>query len=105
MDVLDFVSLATRMVYEHAPRGPSARAGRRTESNLPRLTQPWMAPSIYKGGLVLGKTSVIVCFYNEEFFALMRTVWSVLMTSPPELVEEVGCPAAPHWSRLPHVAA
>ncbi len=35
------------------------------------------------------KVSVILCFYNEEWFALLRSVWSVILTSPPELIDEV----------------
>ena len=45
-----------------------------------------------EGGLVLGKTSVVVCFYNEEFFALMRTVWSVFHGMPVCCAPDVsGC--------------
>lgn len=32
---------------------------------------------------------MILCFYNEEWFALLRSVWGVIMTSPEELVDEI----------------
>lgn len=37
----------------------------------------------------LPKTSVIIAFYNEAWSTLMRTVHSVLETSPDILLEEV----------------
>ena len=37
----------------------------------------------------LPKVSVILCFFNEEWFALLRSVWGVILTSPPELVDEI----------------
>lgn len=37
----------------------------------------------------LGTTSVIIIFYNEPFSVLVRTVHSVLNTSPPELMKEI----------------
>ena len=37
----------------------------------------------------LPKVTVILCFYNEEWFALLRSVWGVILTSPPELVDEI----------------
>ncbi|KAL3315441.1 UDP-N-acetyl-alpha-D-galactosamine polypeptide N-acetylgalactosaminyltransferase [Cichlidogyrus casuarinus] len=37
----------------------------------------------------LEKTSVIICFHNEAFTALLRSVHSVLDRSPPELLEDV----------------
>lgn len=37
----------------------------------------------------LGTTSVIVIFYNEPYSVLVRTVHSVLNTSPPQLMKEV----------------
>ena len=35
------------------------------------------------------KTSVIICFVNEEWFALLRTIHSVIDGSPPELIHEI----------------
>lgn len=37
----------------------------------------------------LPKVSVILAFYNEPFSMLMRTIYSVLKRSPPELIEEI----------------
>lgn len=37
----------------------------------------------------LGTTSVIIIFYNEPYSVLVRTVHSVLNTSPPELLKEI----------------
>lgn len=37
----------------------------------------------------LGSTSVIVIFYNEPYSVLLRTVYSVLNTSPPEVLKEI----------------
>eukprot|EP00041_Stephanoeca_diplocostata_P015523 m.296596 g.296596 ORF g.296596 m.296596 type:complete len:663 (-) comp20067_c0_seq2:700-2688(-) len=35
------------------------------------------------------KQSVIICFVNEAWSALLRTVWSVINRTPPELLEEI----------------
>jgi polypeptide N-acetylgalactosaminyltransferase len=45
--------------------------------------------SIHYDLSVLPKASVIVLFHNEARSTLLRTVWSVLDTSPAELLEEV----------------
>jgi polypeptide N-acetylgalactosaminyltransferase len=37
----------------------------------------------------LPKVSVILAFYNEPFTMLMRTIFSILKRSPPELIEEI----------------
>ncbi|XP_063973715.1 N-acetylgalactosaminyltransferase 6 [Diachasmimorpha longicaudata] len=37
----------------------------------------------------LDSVSVIVSFHNEHFSTLMRTCWSVVNRSPPELLEEI----------------
>jgi Glycosyl transferase family 2 len=37
----------------------------------------------------LPKASIILAFYNEPFSMIMRTIYSVLKRSPPELIEEI----------------
>ena len=37
----------------------------------------------------LPSASVIICFYNEEFHTLMRSVFSVIRRSPDDLVKEI----------------
>lgn len=37
----------------------------------------------------LPKVSVIIAFYNEPFSMVMRTIYSILKLSPPELIEEI----------------
>ena len=38
---------------------------------------------------VLPRASVIICFVDEAWSVLMRSVWSVINRSPPELLHEV----------------
>ena len=40
-------------------------------------------------GLPLKPTAVVFCFVNEEWFALLRSVHSVIDGSPPELLKEI----------------
>jgi len=37
----------------------------------------------------LPKVSVVMSFYNEPFSMVMRTIYSILKRSPPELIEEI----------------
>ncbi|BFY97409.1 hypothetical protein BsWGS_00448 [Bradybaena similaris] len=37
----------------------------------------------------LPKASIIICFYNEAWSVLLRTIHSVLTMSPPELLQEI----------------
>ncbi|GLH14172.1 putative polypeptide N-acetylgalactosaminyltransferase 9 [Gryllus bimaculatus] len=47
------------------------------------------APGRYLPNADLPATSVIVCFHNEAWTVLLRTVHSVLDRSPPELLKEI----------------
>lgn len=38
---------------------------------------------------VLPDTSVVVCFHNEAWSVLLRTVHSILDRSPPRLLKEI----------------
>ena len=37
----------------------------------------------------LPTASVIICFYNEDFYTLLRSVFSVIRRSPPDLIKEI----------------
>ena len=37
----------------------------------------------------LPSSSVIICFYNEDFYTLMRSVYSVIRRSPSNLIKEI----------------
>jgi len=37
----------------------------------------------------LPKASVVICFYNEAWSALLRTVWSVVDRTPSHLLHEI----------------
>ena len=58
--------------------------------SLPDLRDPWCGAS---GRLLplsqLPSTSVIICFHNEAWSALLRTVHSVLDRSPAQLLQEI----------------
>ncbi len=60
-------------------------------NNNNRRNKACQARSMELDALVpqLPKVSVILCFFNEEWFALLRSVWGVVLTSPPELVDEI----------------
>jgi len=61
-----------------------------TSRNTPDNRPPSCAKREYYDDIErLPDTSVIICFVNEEFFALMRTVTSVLNNSPRSLIREI----------------
>lgn len=66
---------------------------------LPDYRDPWCK---VKGRIMehLPETTVVIVFFNEPWSVLVRTVYSVLDRSPPELVKEVllvdDCSFMPH---------
>ena len=56
--------------------------------SLRDLRDDWCkAPDRYLSNLP--QTSVIVCFHNEAWSVLLRSVHSILNRSPPELLHEI----------------
>ncbi|CAH1112995.1 unnamed protein product [Psylliodes chrysocephalus] len=56
---------------------------------LPKIRDEWCdIPDRYKIDNSI-KTSVIICFHNEAWSVLLRTIHSVLRESPKELLEEI----------------
>ncbi|OQR79886.1 putative polypeptide N-acetylgalactosaminyltransferase 9-like [Tropilaelaps mercedesae] len=55
--------------------------------SLPDMRYPECKPLAYLDDLPV--TSVIVCFHNEAWTVLLRTVHSILDRSPPELLKEI----------------
>ncbi|CAJ0921302.1 unnamed protein product [Ranitomeya imitator] len=54
--------------------------------DIPDTRDPKCAKKIYPTELPLA--SIVICFYNEAFSALLRTVHSVLDRTPPSLLQE-----------------
>ncbi|MEE6467330.1 hypothetical protein FKM82_007203 [Ascaphus truei] len=54
---------------------------------VPDTRDPKCAKKTYPAGLPLA--SIVICFYNEAFSALMRTVHSVLDRTAPHLLQEI----------------
>ena len=77
----DFNEFRSREIGERRQAGwPNSRS-RQCNSAIPNLIQ--------QTGVVLEPTSVIICFVNEEWFALWRTINAVIDLSPPELLREI----------------
>ncbi|KAM9308001.1 polypeptide N-acetylgalactosaminyltransferase 11 [Gastrophryne carolinensis] len=55
--------------------------------DIPDTRDPKCAKKIYPSDLPLA--SIIICFYNEAFSALLRTVHSVLDRTPSNLLQEI----------------
>lgn len=55
--------------------------------DIPDTRDPKCAKKIYPTELPLA--SIVICFYNEAFSALLRTVHSVLDRTPPNLLQEI----------------
>lgn len=67
--------------------------------NLPDIRDAGCQEEKYRGKLP--KTTVIICFHNEAWSVLLRTVHSVLDRSPPNLLEEIIL--VDDFSDLPHL--
>lgn len=53
-------------------------------------TRPQLCSSVkYPPITALPTTSVIICFHNEDYTTLLRTVYMTLLNSPPRLIKEI----------------
>ncbi|CAH1787972.1 unnamed protein product [Owenia fusiformis] len=67
--------------------------------SLPDMRDEECKPLSYHSNLP--DTSVIICFHNEAWSVLLRTVHSVIDRSPPELIKEIIL--VDDYSDLPHL--
>ena len=62
----------------------------RNDRSLPDHRDPWCRePGRHLPVTDLPSTSVIVCFHNEGWSALLRTVHSIIDRSPPKLLKQI----------------
>ena len=62
----------------------------RNDRSLPDHRDPWCRePGRHLTLTELPSTSVIVCFHNEGWSALLRTVHSIIDRSPPKLLKQI----------------
>ncbi|CAL8087086.1 unnamed protein product [Orchesella dallaii] len=59
------------------------------QREIPDTRHKQCAFETYPGASVLPSASVIICFYNEEYHALLRTVHAVLDRSNPDNLHEI----------------
>lgn len=59
------------------------------DRSLPDFRGDWCRSSYPSDEPGLPKTSVIICFYNEAWSTLIRTVHSIVKRTPPHLLEEI----------------
>ena len=81
----DFNEFASRKVGKSRQSGwPNTRSGKCPDWDAQRALGHEQFQKV-----VMERTSVIICFVNEEWFALWRTINSVIDMSPPELLLEI----------------
>jgi Glycosyl transferase family 2 len=57
------------------------------DRELPDMRKETCKRQVYSDNLP--RASIILPFYNEPFSMIMRTIYSILKRSPPELIEEI----------------
>ena len=60
-----------------------------TSQSPPPHTHPRCSTVKYPPITALPTTSVIICFHNEDYTTLLRTVYMTLLNSPPRLIKEI----------------
>ncbi len=62
------------------------------DRHLPDWRDPWCLQEYHHSTRIapqLPKTSVIICFHNEAWSTLIRSLYSLIDRTPGELLEEV----------------
>ncbi|CAH1789835.1 unnamed protein product [Owenia fusiformis] len=57
--------------------------------DVPDTRNPICKRQMYQSNTILPKASIVICFYNEAWSALMRTVHSILDRTPLYLIHEI----------------